>query len=176
MTNICALRVLNFDTLWPQPLWQLCNAAGKSVKFCLRKRVFFGTSPATKTALKLKGISPTQKRLTHEGYFSCRRREPAYTTSIGDGLGFRNFPWFPTFKHIWLVVSTPLKNISQLGWWHSQLNRKIIRMFLSPPTRYFEEDPPFLVTAAVAHRVPAKIITSMLQPGPWVAQSHPSYS
>ena len=29
----------------------------------------------------------------------------------------------------WLVVSTPLKNMSQLGWWHSQLNGKIKAMF-----------------------------------------------
>ena len=29
----------------------------------------------------------------------------------------------------WLVVWTPLKNISQLGWWHSQLNGKIKFMF-----------------------------------------------
>ena len=41
--------------------------------------------------------------------------------------------------HTWLVVSIPLKNISQLGWWHSILfptdwkNKPI--MFQSPPTR-----------------------------------------
>ena len=34
----------------------------------------------------------------------------------------------------WLVVSIPLKNISQLGWWNS-LYGKIKAMFQSPPTR-----------------------------------------
>jgi len=31
--------------------------------------------------------------------------------------------------HIWLVVSTPLKHISQLGWWNSRIYWKITFMF-----------------------------------------------
>ena len=40
--------------------------------------------------------------------------------------------------HIWLVVEPPLwKNMSQLGWWTSQLNgKKQKKMFQSPPSRY----------------------------------------
>ena len=38
--------------------------------------------------------------------------------------------------YFWLVVeTTPLKNMSQLRWWHSQLNGEIRFMFQSPPTR-----------------------------------------
>ena len=38
---------------------------------------------------------------------------------------------------IWIiVVSTPLKNMSQLGWWNSQLNGKIKSHVPQPPTRY----------------------------------------
>ena len=34
----------------------------------------------------------------------------------------------------WLVVWTPLKNISQLGWWNSNINGKIKFMATKPPT------------------------------------------
>ena len=37
---------------------------------------------------------------------------------------------------IWLVASTPLKNISQLGWWHSQLKGKIKFMFQTTHQTY----------------------------------------
>ena len=37
---------------------------------------------------------------------------------------------------IWLVASTPQKNISQLGWWHSQLNGKIKFMFQTTNQTY----------------------------------------
>ena len=53
-----------------------------------------------------------------------------------DGPAEKNdgYPYFPYdivdgLVDIWLVVEpTPLKNMSQLGWWHSQLNGKI-KMF-----------------------------------------------
>ena len=38
-------------------------------------------------------------------------------------------------ESIWLVLSPPLKNISQLRWWNVQLNGKIKVMCQSPPTR-----------------------------------------
>ena len=34
------------------------------------------------------------------------------------------FPFFPMFFLYWLVVSSPLKNMSQLGWWQSQYMEK----------------------------------------------------
>ena len=38
-------------------------------------------------------------------------------------------------ESIWLVLSPPLKNISQLRWWNVQLNGKIKVMCQSPPTQ-----------------------------------------
>ena len=37
----------------------------------------------------------------------------------------------------WLVVSTPLTNISQLGWWNSQLNGKIKHVPNHQPDKEF---------------------------------------
>ena len=40
----------------------------------------------------------------------------------------------------WWFQPTPLKNIHQLGSWHSQLNGKVKFMFQSPPSRWESND------------------------------------
>ena len=48
----------------------------------------------------------------------------------------------PSFQHSWLVVSTPLKNISQLGWWFP-VYWKIKKMFQTTNQIGFEKDHQF---------------------------------
>ena len=96
----------------------------------------------------------------------CTHHDGKYLWSLEQSVNLEGKPWGPNCwvplffsGWLWMLVGgipTPLKNISQMGWWHSQYMGKIIQMFRKPSVFGFLMQPFFRMIERVGHELVLK--------------------